>query len=113
MVATSRTTEELEQRAFRTAEIAQAMRELKATDGWKVLAETFERQRAGYFDTLARDLMRGKEIDQRKLDYNRGFFESVEQLLKAPENAERLLERAVKSLKRRREQDEQERSDAE
>ena len=88
------------------------MRELKATDGWQILAETFEKQRAGYYEALARDLMRGKDIDQRKLDYNRGFFESVEQLLEAPENAEKLLKRAVESLKRRREQDEP-RSDAE
>lgn len=76
-------------------------------EGWDILAETFERQRQSYYDRLARDLMKGAEIDQRKLDYNRGFFESVEQLLEAPQNAEKILERAVKRLQRLREEDEQ------
>jgi len=92
----------VEARAFRAAEIAEKLRELKDTDGWQVLLETFERQRQTYYDNLARDLMKGKEIDQRKLDYNRGFFDSVEQMLAAPENAEKILAGNVARLKRLR-----------
>lgn len=103
MVATSRQVdrEALELRAHRAADVAQKLRELSATDGWDLLRETFARQREQYYERLARDLMAGKEIDQRKLDYNRGFFESVEQLLEAPHNAEAILEKAVKRLRAR------------
>lgn len=105
MGATSKrlTTEQLEDRVDGLAEIHAPLKALAETDGWRILKQVFDRQRERYYDQLSRSLMAGAEIDQRKLDFNRGFFESVEDLLEAPENAEKTLKKALERLEKRRE----------
>ena len=99
------TTEELQDRTERLAEIYAPLHALSETDGWRILRETFGKQRDQYYEQLSRNLMKGAEIDQRKLDYNRGFFDSIEDLLEAPENAEAILRKALERLQKRREED--------
>lgn len=103
MVAEIADPEVVEQRAFRAAEIVEKLRDLTSTPGWKVLEEIFEAQKAKYYADLSRSLMRGADIEQRKLDFNRGLFEGMEQLLKSPEDAEKVFERAMSRLKKARE----------
>lgn len=90
--------EELELRAFKAAQINDALAELAKTDGWKTLIEIFGAAREQYYATLSRSLMRGKEIEQRKLDYNRGKFDGVQELLQQPARARDHLERALRRL---------------
>ena len=103
MAATARSVEELEQRAHNAAGIVEAMRELEQTEGWKILKKAFEFQRKTYYEKLSRDLMKGAEIDQRKLDYNRGGMDRLEELLEGPANAEKVFKSAVRSLEKARE----------
>lgn len=100
MVGTSKevTREERELQAFKAAQFADALRETAATEGWAKLKESFAQQRAKYFGRLATHLMQGRVIDQRKLDYNRGFFDGVQQLLEQPEKADAHLAALVKKL---------------
>jgi hypothetical protein len=42
--------------------------------------------------------MRGREVEQRKLDYNRGIFDGVKQLLEQPDKAEAALARALERI---------------
>ena len=101
MAATSRrelSREELELRLFKAEEIAENLAALKDTDGWKTLVEVFEAYRQSYYSTLTRSLMRGNEVNQRKLDYNRGLFDGVDKLLSQPDTAQSVLEKATKSL---------------
>lgn len=98
---------QLEDRVEQLADIAGPLVALKETDGWRLLQKTFTVQKTKYYDDLTKTLMKkGSEIDQRELDYNVGFFDSIEQLLAAPENAEKILKRASERLKARREEEE-------
>jgi hypothetical protein len=90
--------EEIELRAFKASEFAEKLRELRKTEGWVVLEQIFEAAEKAYYDTVARHLMQGREINQRKLDFNRGTFEGVKQLLKQPERAETALVKALERL---------------
>lgn len=90
--------EELELREFKATEIVEKLRELRKTEGWAVLEEIFEAARKSYYDTVSHQLMRGREINQRKLDYNRGMFDGVKQLLAQPDKAELALAKAQERL---------------
>ena len=93
-----RSREDLELRAFRASEIAAKLREIKDTDGWKTLVEVFEAAEKTYYANVTRQLMQGREINQRKLDYNRGVFDGVKQLLSQPDKAESVLKSALERL---------------
>ena len=100
MAATSKQPdrEELELRAFKAAQIVEALDGLRETEGWKTLVEIFEAAEKTYYSTVTRQLMNGREIEQRKLDYNRGIFDGVKQLLKQPDKAEAALANALERL---------------
>lgn len=90
--------DELELRAYKASEIAVKLRELKVTDGWNTLIEVFEAAEKTYYQTVTRQLMQGREISQRKLDYNRGVFDGVKQLLAQPDKAEAVLAKTLERL---------------
>ena len=90
--------EELALRAHKAEEIALKLRELKQTDGWKTLIEVFTAARESYYANVTRQLMQGREINQRKLDHNRGVFDGVKQLLEQPDKAETVLAKAIERL---------------
>lgn len=90
--------EELELRAFKAAQITDKLGELAKTEGWQVLREVFEAAEETYYRTVTRQLMKGREVDQRKLDYNRGTFDGVKQLLEQPARAESVLAKALERL---------------
>lgn len=90
--------DELELRAFKAAQINESLSELAKTDGWNTLHETFDAAREQYYARLSRSLMLGREIDQRTLDYNRGKFDGVQELLQQPARAESVLRRAIQKL---------------
>jgi len=89
------TREDLAVRAHKAAQIAEKLRDLAGSEGWAVLREVFTAAESTYYATVTRQLMRGRDIDQRKLDYNRGIFDGVKQLLEQPDKAEAALKRAL------------------
>lgn len=92
------TREDLELRAYKASEIVAKLRELKVAEGWSTLIEVFTAAKEQYYAAVTQQLMRGREINQRKLDYNRGFFDGVTKLLEQPETAESVLEKALARL---------------
>lgn len=84
------------------AEQAQTLSELKKHPSWRLLRQIFERKQTKYFDALASRLMRGgidsPPLDQRELDYQRGFWAGARWILDNPEQAERSLELALKRV---------------
>jgi hypothetical protein len=77
---------------------------LKKQPEWKTLREIMEGKRERYFAQLARELVHGRgEIDQRKLDFQRGFWAGVFYLLANPEAAEREFEKAAEKAERLKE----------
>lgn len=84
------------------AEKAQMLGELKKHPGWSLLREIFNKKQKTYFESLARKIMSGSidapTLDQRELDYQRGFWAGARWILDNPEQAERSLETALKRV---------------
>lgn len=100
MVATPRKPdrEELELQAFKAQKLVDELNALVETEGWRRLVEIFDGAEKTYYDTVARQLMQGREINQRKLDFNRGMFAGVKQLLGQPDKAQAVLRKAIERL---------------
>lgn len=78
---------------------AQALTKLTAHPSWDVLRLELDRVRSLYMSRLVRRMtsggIKGPAIDQRELDYQRGFFSGAEWILQNPEKAEASLEEAL------------------
>jgi hypothetical protein len=100
-------TDELRAQRAKLAEIAERtaqLSDLKKLREWQTLCEVMEGKRERYFRNLAHELIHGKEeVDQRKLDFYRGFWAGVFYLLANPEQAEREFERAAEKAERLKE----------
>ncbi len=87
---------ELREKGDRARDLAK----LKEHPSWNVLRKEFETRKAAYLDQLARELMTGGEdtdpLNQRKLDYRRGFLRGALAVLDAPDNALNALETALR-----------------
>lgn len=63
--------------------------------GWQRLAQIVRAERDRFLNGLTSALWRGEVVDQRKLDYTRGFYEGARWLIETPEQAEASLEQAA------------------
>lgn len=83
---------------------AQALGKLKDHPSWAVLEDTFEKTRAAYLDSLSRKLIAGgidaAPLDQRQLDYKRGFWAGAKAVLDNPDDVQEALEAALRKEKR-------------
>ena len=75
-----------EKRAF-------SIESLKHTPAWDELAAELEAAEEKWWTRYRAELKLGKELDQRELDYMRGKFDGIRQLLKQPERAARVIEK--------------------
>lgn len=64
--------------------------------GWHRLAEKIRAGRKGFLDFLTAELWAGREVDQRRLDYTRGFYEGASYVIEMPAKAESSLEQAAR-----------------
>lgn len=60
------------------------------------LLERLKEQREEYFLSIARRIAKGDPIDQRELDYKRGFYVGAVQALEEPDKADKSLERQAR-----------------
>lgn len=78
---------------------AQSLSKLVDHPAWQTLREELDRVREQYTGRLARKLMKGgisaTPLDQRELDYQRGFFSGAEWILANPEQAESSFKQAL------------------
>lgn len=63
--------------------------------GWQRLAQIVRGERDRFLTSLTSALWRGEVVDQRQLDYTRGFYEGARWLIETPEQAEASLEQAA------------------
>lgn len=73
---------------------------LQEHPGWAVLKEHQERTRGSYMKNITAQLIAGKTLDQREIDYLRGAFDVAEKILQYPEVALANLERVAARLYR-------------
>jgi len=78
---------------------AQSLSKLVDHPAWKTLREELDRVKAQYEGRLARKLTSGgisaSPLDQREVDYQRGFFSGAEWILRNPEQAESSFAQAL------------------
>lgn len=90
------------------AERAQGLSDLKKHPSWPVLRGIFDKRKKLFFERLAHQLMQGgitsTPIDQREIDYQRGFWAGAQWILNNPEMAERSLETALRKASQLKEQ---------
>jgi hypothetical protein len=72
---------------------------IKQHPAWPVLRQRWDELRDRKALVIGRSLMGGDEIDQRKVDYDRGFWNGVKAVLDAPESAEQTLLRERRNEK--------------
>ena len=89
----------------RTAELgtlAQELNKLVEYPEWDVLRESFAKARAVAEERMAREMFSGGEdktpLDQRKIDYRRGFLRGVQSVLDAPGNADTAFRKAMERI---------------
>lgn len=78
---------------------AQELGKLTEHPAWQTLKEDVDRKQALYMDRLARQLTSGgpaaEPLNQREIDYWRGWFACGKELLDAPERATAQLNKLV------------------
>lgn len=64
--------------------------------GWRRLLNKVGADRDGFLIGVAKRLMAGFVVDQREIDFHRGFYEGALFVLEMPEKAEENLEAAAR-----------------
>jgi hypothetical protein len=72
---------------------------IKQHPAWPVLRDRWVALRDKKALVIGRSLMGGDEIDQRRVDYERGYWMGVMDVLNAPESAEKALLRERRNEK--------------
>ena len=67
---------------------------LREHQGFQHLRKKVAEQQDGFADRIARKILTGGEVDQREIDYMRGYIEGAMFVVMRPEVAERNLELA-------------------
>jgi hypothetical protein len=60
--------------------------------GWRHLRKRFEERQGLFLKSIAKRLLRGEEVSQSEIDFQRGYYTAVEDILDAPEKAVEKLE---------------------
>lgn len=90
-------------RRERVAELGDLARDLaKLTEhpSWSVLRSEFDKRKTAYLAKLVRKLAAGgveaPPVNQREIDYQRGFLRGAQAVLDSPDNALKMLEKALR-----------------
>lgn len=76
---------------------AKALHELKEHRGWQELHDVYSDVFKRWQRHVATDLLRnGAEINQREIDYQRGFMDAWQTILAQPDRAEKRFEEALR-----------------
>lgn len=86
-------------------DVAQDLAKLTEHPSWPTLRQVFTDARDRYERKLAREMLAGGEdtgtVDQRKVDYRRGFLRGCQAVLDHPELAARMFEKALQTEEKR------------
>lgn len=69
---------------------------LREHAGWRRLRDQVRAEQEGFLARLARRLMAGEGVDQREIDYYRGYYQGALDTVERPEKAEENLEKAAR-----------------
>lgn len=81
---------------------AQALGKLTGHEGWELLRKELEERREAFERTLGRRLLGGgidsDPVDQRHIDYQRGYWRGVRDVLESPSKAQNALDDALRRM---------------
>lgn len=81
---------------------AQALGKLEGNEGWELLRKELEERREAFEHTLGRRLLVGgleaDPVNQRQIDYQRGYWRGVRDILDSPKRAQEALADALKRM---------------
>lgn len=76
---------------------AKALHELSEHRGWQELKEIYDDTLRKWQRHVATDFLRnGAEVDQREIDYQRGYMDAWQTILAQPDQAEKRFEKALR-----------------
>lgn len=88
------------QRVRDLGDVARDLGKLTEHPSWPALRKQVERRVKSYQDRLARQLTSGgitaRPLNQREIDYIRGFITGAQAVLDTPENAMKALDQALR-----------------
>lgn len=74
------------------------MRELVRHPGWIELARGMEKAKEKVMAAHMKRLIAGDELNQRLIDFDRGMWHGIEQVLLQPEKAEEMLDKTIERI---------------
>lgn len=74
------------------------MRHLRESEDFQVLRESMREAKKKVLDQHLKALMRGAALNQRQMDYDRGYWDGVAQVLEAPWSALQAYEKALERV---------------
>lgn len=81
---------------------AQALGKLDTNEGWILLKSEWAKQKQDYEQSLSRRLLSGgkdaEPVNQRDIDYQRGYWRGVQAILGSPDAAKAALVEAQKRM---------------
>lgn len=81
---------------------ARALSKLEGHEGWELLGKELQERREVFERTLGRRLLSGgleaELVDQRHIDYQRGYWRGVRDILDSPVRAQQALDDALKRM---------------
>lgn len=92
--------ERLEEKTRQLADLANSMRALRESDDFTALRRSMQSAKRKVMDGWARALLRGEPVNQRQVDYDRGYWDGVAQVLEAPWSAVQAYEQTMARLEK-------------
>lgn len=89
----------------RKGDLARELKKLTEHRSWPVLKALWAEEKERLVRATARAMFSGnetlKEVDQRMIDYRRGYLRGVDDVLNAPDRAVLMFEKAVETEEKR------------
>jgi hypothetical protein len=79
---------------------ALVLAELKTHPSWEELGRVVAERKEAFYRSMTKRLIAGALIDQREIDRAAGYYEGLEDLLRAPDKAENKMRRAHERAER-------------
>lgn len=74
----------------------QTIGELTDSPGWKLLLGKIRQKKDSFLLDIAKAMMRGDVVDQRQIDFERGYYQGALETVERPEKAWENLEGAAR-----------------
>lgn len=90
----------LEDKARAQGNLAQGLRHLRESEDWQVLRQSMLQAKRKVMEAWTNALLRGEAVNQRQIDYDRGYWDGIMQVLEAPDRALEQFEKTFERLEK-------------